>query len=421
MTVREAPATVGQRLLWMMGHYRATEEYGTFNCPVLCRLRGRLDRAALGAAVNGLVRRHESLRTVFAGRGRDLLQRVLPAEPVGVDWRDAPQPPAPADLEAQLAAELRTRIDVGLSPIRVTCWQVSDTDHVLCLNLHHMVTDAWSTGVLFKELQTLYAHGGDLSVLPEMPWQYLDFARWQRHQTDSGALDRQRGYWLRQLDGARLARPPRLPGAGSAASGPTGVAAVTLPADVTRALKDVARDLRVTLFSVLLAGYFAQLHRATGDRDLTVASLFANRSRPESRGTVGFLANMAMLRSRRADADPRLLIKAAHVAAVGAFANEQQPFQTLPPRLIDTGGLRADDVVFQVVTDPQYKGHAGGLEFELLVPDAIGSRFSFELAVAPLGTGLRPVLFYRRDWFADAWSREFIAGYGDLLRSFTKA
>jgi hypothetical protein len=152
-----------------------------------------------------------------------------------------------------------------------------------------------------------------------------------------------------------------------------------------------------------------------------VASLFANRSRPESRGTVGFLANMAMLRSRRADADPRLLIKAAHVAAVGAFANEQQPFQTLPPRLIDTGGLRADDVVFQVVTDPQYKGHAGGLEFELLVPDAIGSRFSFELAVAPLGTGLRPVLFYRRDWFADAWSREFIAGYGDLLRSFTKA
>lgn len=415
MGVREAPATVGQRLLWMMDHYRGAAEYGAFNCPVLCRIRGRVDRDALGAAVDALVVRHEALRTVFTGRGRDLVQRVSDEVGAPIAWRDTagcPDPRAAADDE--IAVELRTGIDVRRSTVRATAWRVSDTETVLCLNLHHMVTDAWSTGVLFRELRTLYARGGDPAGLPPVRWQYTDFAHWQQRRIDEGALDRQLAYWRRQLDGARLARLPRRR-TDAAVGGSTGVAAVEVSGAATGRLRDLARNRRTTLFAVLLAAYFARLHEVCDQRDVTVASLFANRPRPETHGTVGFLANMVMLRARAADAAPRALIAAAHATAVGAFAHQEQPFQLLPPHLVDQGGMRADDVVFQVVTDPQHRGHAGGAAFELLVPEAIGSRFGFELAVAPLGAGLRPVLFHRRDWFSDDEAAAFLAGYADLL------
>lgn len=409
---REVPATVGQRLLWMMDHYRATAEYGSFNCPVLCRLRGRLDTGALTRAVHELERRHETLRTVLSGRGRDLRQRVYPPRAAPITWHDVSTEPDPrSTVDEQVARELRTHIDVTEWPSRVTGWRTGPTDHILCLNLHHVVTDAWSTGVLFRELQALYAGRS----LPPVPLQYADFAA----REDS--LDRERAYWLRQLDGSRLACPPRRPDASAAASGPTGTASVALPPRAAERLRDKAKQHRTTLFAVLLAGYFAALHRATGAPDLTVASLFANRMSDDTHGTVGFLANMVMLRCREAGTDLDALIAATHRTSVEAMAHQRQPFQLLPPHLVDTQGMRADDMVFQMVTDPQHRGHAGGVEFELLVPESIGSRFSFELAVTPVGAGLRAVLFYRRDWFDSAWAEDFVGGYGELVQAAATA
>jgi hypothetical protein len=241
--------------------------------------------------------------------------------------------------------------------------------------------------------------------------QYADFALRQERE----GLDRERAYWLRQLDGAQLAHPPRRPDAQPTATAPTGTVSVPIPPRAAERLRDKAKRSGTTLFAVLLAGYFAALHDATGQPDVTVASLFANRMAPDTHGTVGFLANMVMLRCRAAGADLDALIPLAHKASVEAMAHQRQPFQTLPPHLVDAGGMRADDMVFQMVTDPQHRGHAGGVEFELLVPEAIGSRFSFELAVTPVGAGLRAVLFYRRDWFDDAWAAGFLSRYGDMV------
>lgn len=417
VVTREAPATVGQRLLWMMDHYRGTAEFGAFNCPVLVRIRGRLDRPALSASLDALVRRHEALRTVIRGRGRDLWQQIRDAQPVPVDWRDVSGEPDPrAVADAEITTELRTGIDVGASPIRVRAWILSPVDTLVCVNLHHIVTDAWSTGILFEELTALYARGGDPAGLAPVRWQYADYAQRQHEQQRTGELDRQYAYWLRQLDGAELARPPRRSDAGSATGAVTGVAGVDISARTTRRLRELARTTGATLFTLLLAAYFAQLHRCGRQTDLAVASLFANRSRSESHGTVGFLANMVMLRLHAAGDDPAALLRATHETVVGAFAHQEQPFQTLPPNLVRTGGMRPDDVVFQMVTDVPHTRHGGGAEFELLVPEAIGSRFSFELAVAPLRGGLRVLLFHRRDWFAAGDAEEFVGGYGTLVR-----
>jgi len=430
----DIPASVSQRLLWMIQHYRS--DFGALCCPVVCRVRGPLDRAALQSAVDALVGRHEALRTTFSGRGARLVQHVHPPRPLPVRWQDLSGTADPAAAAAAaLAAELADPIDPRQWPARASAWRTGPDEHLFCLNLHHLVTDAWSTAILLRELCGLY----DLAfgAAPPAPpgWQYREFVRWQQSLLAGEAVRRHREYWQRQLRGAalpRLAGPARPgapgrdgpepatdPAAGSATDGgadPGGVYAVDLDPAVVARLRELARTGQSTLFTVLLAVFHAQLWRVTGQPDIAVASMFLNRSRPELRDTVGLLAGMVLLRSqvgtRASFAD---LVRHTHAAVVGAFAYQDLPFQLLPGDLVQAHGGRADDVMFNVMTEVRHVRTAGGTRFELEVPTAIGSRFPFELAIAPVGArDLRCVLFRAGGWLDDARAGEFLAGYAEL-------
>ncbi|MET9266655.1 condensation domain-containing protein [Amycolatopsis sp. NPDC004079] len=400
----ETPASAGQRLLWMMRHYRS--ELGALSCPVLCRVRGSLEVARLERALNALADRHEALRTTFAGRGPRLLQRVHESMPVTArlaDFSSAEDPEQPAWQAVR--QELSDPIDVTRCSFRALVLRLSTTDHLVCFTMHHLVSDAWSCGVLFRELCALYS-GEDL---PDVQWQYRDFVSWQWELRASGGLRRQEDYWLRQLAGAELPRLPRL--AGDAAR-PVAIAAGQLGPSVAGRLDELAVRERTTPFAVLLAVFYARLHVLTGQRDLVVASLFANRLRPETRATVGFLANMVLLRTvvapRATFAD---LLRATHRTATGALLNQELPYQMLPLRTPESDGARADDLVFQVMPEMEYRIRCGEAECELLVPDDIGNRFRLEFTVTPVGDGYRLVLFYSKDILDEVGARELVAGF----------
>ncbi|GAB3934951.1 hypothetical protein GCM10027614_08880 [Micromonospora vulcania] len=147
---------MGQRLLGIIEHYRA--DHGALNCPLLCRLTGEIDLTALRDALTTLTARHEALRTTFVGRGPRLSQLVHEPQPVAltvVDLRGEPDPQLATD--AAVTAELATRVDVAQWPTRAIAWRVTDHEVVLCFTMHHLVTDAWSCGLLFEELRALYA------------------------------------------------------------------------------------------------------------------------------------------------------------------------------------------------------------------------------------------------------------------------
>lgn len=151
VTVTEIRPSVGQTLLWFLDRYRGEE--GALNCPVLCRVRGDLDRDRLRQAVDRVVDRHEALRTTFTGGGRRLKALVHPAaypEIQEADLTGEPDPGAAADRA--IAKELGTRIDATGSAVRITLWRLAEDHHVLCLNMHHMVTDSWSCNVIFEDL-----------------------------------------------------------------------------------------------------------------------------------------------------------------------------------------------------------------------------------------------------------------------------
>ncbi|MER7141826.1 condensation domain-containing protein [Streptomyces xanthochromogenes] len=403
---RETEPSVGQRLLWFLDRYRGQD--GALNCPMMCRIRGPLDHSVLSTALDRVSARHDALRTVFSGGGRKLRQIVREPHPVAlrhVDLRG--ETDAESAVRDRISEELATRIDATENAVRCTLWQVADDEHVLCVNMHHLVTDSWSCGVVFQDLcAVLDRLAGGTKELPDPGWQFTEFAEWQRGALESGELKKQLDYWRRELDG--LALPP-LPSRADPGPRRTALVRGELSAATVAALRSLSVGRGSSLFAAMLTLYYATLHRTTGRTDLAVASLYANRLRPQTRRTVGFLANMVVLRTRITPSAPVLdALKTTHATVVGGFLNQGIPYQLLPLPGSGNDGARADDIVFQMLAEPVYSITVGDLDIEVLVPDGVGSRFELELVLVPHSEGFHVLLFYNEGRFTPAFAEEFV-------------
>jgi len=409
------PATVGQRLLWLLDHYRGG---GRINCPLICRVHGPLETDRLQAALDTLVRRHEALRTTFRGRAARLEQLVHAPAPLPLRRIDLTGRHPDAVVEA-LRAELATPLDPAEAAVRATLWRAGPDEHLLCLTLHHLVADSWSCGVLFRELGTLLEHEGPGDPLEPVGWQYRDFATAQRELLAGDGLDRHLAYWRRQLDGMRLPEVPPPPPPTPAAA--TAVVEALVPHDVVLALEALGRAHQTTMFAVLFALYVARLHQLTGRRDVAVATLLANRSRPQVRNTIGFLANMVVLRVRL-PLHPSFVdvLRKTRSTVADAVRFQELPYQVLPIT-VERGRSNVEDVVFQMMPEPiQQRSDRGAVRLEGVVPD-VASRFDLELAAVPGDEGIRALLFHRTDRFTGGWARDLVDGYAALAAAAAAA
>ncbi|HEX8694997.1 MAG TPA: amino acid adenylation domain-containing protein, partial [Longimicrobium sp.] len=200
------PLSFAQERLWFLD--RLEPGSSTYNIPVAWRLGGALDEAALERALGEIVRRHEALRTVFTEVDGSPVQVVAPfggfALPVE-DLSGLSEADREAAVEHRAAEEAGRPFDLSEGPLfRATLLRLGGEDHVLLLSMHHVVSDGWSMGVLFRELSALYGayREGRESPLPELPVQYADYAVWQREQLAGEVLDRQLAYWKERLAGA---------------------------------------------------------------------------------------------------------------------------------------------------------------------------------------------------------------------------
>lgn len=412
MGQREIKASYGQRLLWLL--QRSVGESGALNCPMIVRVRGPLDRIALGVALDRLVARHEALRTTFTGTAYRLGQVIHDpaptAPPAAVDLRDCDDPPAEA--HRLLAAELGTHMDFRSWPTRTALWRVGDLDHILCLNMHHLVTDAYSCGLLYRELADILAAPGRPMSPPT--WQYADFTAAQDAFIAGSASAADRTFWTGRLTGMTLPEVPLAPRPADRRR-TTATARRQIDATATRALRDLARAKRTTLFAVMLGVYYATLAGHTGQDDLAVTSLFANRGRREAAGTVGFLANMVVLRARLPrNATFEDVVDVAAGTARDAFVHQRLPYQLLPIESGNAGGRRVEDVVFQMLGEPiDVSTDAGAVRLSGLVPRGV-PRFDLELALIPHRDGLQITLFYAADRLDSAWAETFVDDYANL-------
>ncbi len=417
MTTIITPASIEQRLLWYMEHYRGAG--GVLNCPVIIRADGPLDRSALTRALDRLVQQHESLHTTFEDRGRNLKRVIHAPRPVDIADVDlqATADPESAAQEA-IASDLRTPIDVTVWPMRVTLWRLADEAHILCVNMHHLAADGWSCGLIFNDIRVFYececGQRGDAPAdLPKVQWQYSDYVRWQQELMATDELAVHRDYWREQLLDARLPPLPLRP----AESAPRLAAqeSVTIDAEVGGAIRRMARERRTTMFNVMLSLYYTGIYRLTGATDVAVTSLFANRLRPELGGTVGAFSNMLILRTQL---PPRAtfgdVLREAHATVLGAFMHQAVPFQALPGVALRSDSFRADDMVFHMTADRLADTRMGALGVRALQVEGVGNRFALEVVVLPKGDALTVVVSYNERRIDRAWIARFVKQYAAL-------
>jgi amino acid adenylation domain-containing protein len=339
------PLSFAQERLWLVD--RLAPGSAAYNIPVPLQFTGRLDTAALRASLAHVVLRHESLRTRFEERDGVPVQVIDP--PGGftlplVDLTALPDAVREAESDRRIREEVRRPFDLRRGPVfRSLLVRLSAESHVLLSNMHHIVSDGWSTGVFGRETTLLYeafstgkgAGRSAADALPPLPIQYADFAVWQRRTVSGPALEKQLDFWRRQLAGldpvlelpADRPRPARRTDRGGNQVAP-------LPAAVARRLQELSGEERTTIFATLLAGFCSFLHRQTGREDLCVGTPVAGRRKVETEGLIGFFVNTLVVRSTLAGdgvfpGSFRQHLGRIHEAVVDAQDHQDLPFDRL--------------------------------------------------------------------------------------------
>jgi amino acid adenylation domain-containing protein len=328
---RGTPLSFAQQRLWFMEQL----EPGTpvYNIPLAMAFSGRVEVPALARALDEIVRRHEALRTAFRTVDGQPLQVVSPPWSVPVPVVDLTGQPDPDAEARRLALEAARRtFDLDNGPLlRTTLLSTAPERHVLLLSLHHLVGDAWSVAVLFRELATLYTGG----TLPELPIQYPDFALWQRGWLQGEVLERHLAAWRERLAAspAVLSLPTDHPRPAHRSDAGRRLP-LRFPPELARRLEALARREGTTLFSLLLAALQVLLHRWSGDEDLVVGTPVANRRRSEIQGLIGLFVNMLAMRADLSGRPTfRTFLKRTHDRVVEAQDHQDLPFEKLVEEL----------------------------------------------------------------------------------------
>lgn len=418
------PLSFGQERLWFLT--TLDEDATPYNVPVGLRLRGRLDLSALERSLEEILRRHDVLRTRFPvvdGRPVQLVSEPrpfkLPVRDLGGLLESMREPEL-----ARLASEEATRpFNLTEGPLlRGQVLRVSDDDNVLLLTVHHIVFDGWSSGVLFRELSTLYEgfSAGRPSPLTEPPIQYADYALWQKEWLQGELLQEELAYWKTQLAGAPAVlelptdkpRPARQSFHGALDS-------ISFPARLRADVKELSRREGVTLYMTLLAVFDVLLHRYTSREDIVVGAPVAGRNRVETEALIGFFVNTLVLRTNLSG-DPtfRELLRRVREVTLGAFAHQDLPFERLVEELNperDSSHNPLFQVAFVLQNAPGGALALSGLTAVPYEREHTTSKFDLTLAMAERGEELAVAIEYNTDLFERPTIERMLGHLGTLL------
>jgi hypothetical protein len=382
-------------------------------------LDGELDTRALRQALDGLVQRHEVLRTTFRTMDGQPVQVIAGAGTAAFDVRAAA---TEDDVQAALVSEAHQPFDLERGPLlRTVLLRRDDRKHVLVVAIHHIACDGWSLGLFQWELSALYA-AARLHVEPQfpaLPIQYADYAQWQRDWLGSKAFAEQLSYWRTQLQGplpilelpTDHLRPPVESHRGAWLP-------LSLSSETTRELMAFGQRENATLFMVLITAFTALIARYTGQEDVIIGTPVAGRSRPELEGLIGLFLNTLVLRMDVKD-DLTFVDLLRHVreTALNAYANQDVPFERLIEELQPTRDPSRNPL-FQVMFVMQNPGPAqefAGLEVRPLRVDRGASLFDLTLYMGNVDGRLQGQWEYNTDLFERATIARLAEHFGQVL------
>ncbi|MGV3772896.1 MAG: non-ribosomal peptide synthetase [Verrucomicrobiales bacterium] len=403
------PLSFAQQRLWFLD--KLVPNSAAYVIPTVVRLRGKLNIPAFQKALDQVIARHEALRTTFITRDGDPIQSIqdpLPLDFPLVDLTQVPTNLRQAELHKLIQEEIAKPFDLTKDlMIRAKLVRTDSDEHYLALIIHHIAADEWSMKVLFSEWAMLYqaALTNTLANLPELPIQYADFSMWQREWLQGETLEEQLAYWRQQLKGASVLSLPTDHPRPATQSYKGTITQHLCSNDLKESLKQLAKKEGTTLYTVMLSGFKALLHRYTGQDEIIVGSPIAGRTRVETEGLIGFFVNtLAIKTALQGDPTVRELISRVKESTLGAFEHQDVPFDKLVEELHPERSSTHSPFV-QVVFSQEndfVEQHFANIEAEVIEVDSGTAKFELILVAKEKADGLALVAEFNTDLFEKA-------------------
>jgi amino acid adenylation domain-containing protein len=418
------PLSFAQQRLWFIHQLQSGSQF--YNIPIAFTFSGAINQPVLQQALDEIIRRHESLRTVFRQSDSQTYQQVCAPSPLAwtmVDFSDRDEHERKGAVSQLLERIAREPFDLAVGPLlRVSFVKLSESEHVLLLLTHHIVMDGWSIGLLLRELNVLYEafSRNQNSPLPELSIQYSDYAIWQREQLQTDALTEQVRHWREQLSEAvpvlelpadRL-RPPVQSYRG-------GRARFWISAELTADLKALSEREDVTLFMLLLAAFQVLLARYSGQDRLIVGASIANRNHPQAEELIGTFVNMLpIVGDLRSDPDFRELLRRTREVCLRSYPQQGIPFERVVEELQPERDLSRNplfQVAFVLQNMPMPQVSLGEAHVDMLEVDTDSTPFDLVLSISELQDGCEGHLVFNRDLFEAERVQQLARHYQQVL------
>ncbi len=353
------------------------ELYSTsYNMPIIMTIDGRLDKTKLKEAFNKLIQRHEALRTSFEIIHGEAVQIINTEVSFEIEYTEVS-----TEKISEIVAGFVKAFDLSKAPlIRVALTKINDKEHVLMIDMHHIISDGVSMGILTKEFIELY----DDKELPKLRIQYKDFAVWQNELFKSGGIKKQEEYWLKAFEGevpvlnmpADYQRPSIQSFEGDNIN-------FELNEELTDKLKGIAKETGSTMYMVLLSACNVLLSKYSGQEDIIIGSPIAGRPHADLENIIGMFVNtIAMRNYPESQKTFKEFLEEVKKSSLQAFENQDYQFEELIDKLNITRDLSRNplfDVMFSMQNMDAHEMQMEGLSFKPYEIDSKIAKFDITI------------------------------------------
>ncbi len=426
----ERPLSLAQERLWFLHQFRPGNT--SYNVAAAFRIEGTLEVGALQSAFREIVRRHQVLRARFVDRGAR--PELILRQDSDIDLRlhdlgNLPDPERRKRAEDLAHREASRPFDLEKDDlIRVTLVRLRQREFELIVLMHHIVTDEWCAQVFLNELRRFYesALSGQPHSLPELSFQYWDFARWQRNRLLGGRLEALRAFWAQRLQGhpPRIELPYDRPRTNR--TGDSGRRMhFSFDKSLLQDLKALSLRQEATLFMTLLALYKVLFFSFSGQRDLLIGSPVTGRTQPGTEGLIGFFANLVVMRSQLREEMPfEEFLRDVRETALAAYDHQEYSFAQL---VSDLNPERSDkhapivQVIFGLWGQPVETAEFCGLRLSQKKLHNQGAKYDLEMQLVESDGRLQGFLEYNTGLFEERTIRRLVAAYTRLAQAAAQA
>jgi amino acid adenylation domain-containing protein len=419
----QLPMSFAQQRLWFLEQLEGPSP--NYNVPFGLRLKGRLHKDILLQCFNDMIKRHDILRTRFDIVNDEPSQIILDDMTMTMDTESISHD----GIERVAVQEAHRPFSISTDTLlRIKLLELSAEDHLLLITMHHIISDAWSVGIMVKELTCSYNAyvNGEQPLLAPLPIQYADFSHWQRQQLSGPESEGLLNYWKKQLDGLPplLEMPTDRPRPMvQSYNGDTCL--FSIDKRTLDGLQALSQELGATSFMTLLSAFYILLAKYTKQNDIAVGTTIANRTRREVEELIGFFVNTLVLRATFSNyASFKEVLGHVKGMTLEAYEHQDLPFEQLVKLLQPERSLTYSplfQVMFELYNAPIEKIALTDLDVTLINQELNVAKFDLTMSLQHTDNGMDGVLEFNTDLFDRSTIESFARHYQGLLKDIIQS